>query len=273
MSGVFNKPFAEQVAFFRGKLGNLAPTARWDDLIAAEHDTAFMVAGAAKADLLADLAAAIDKAIAEGRGIDEFRQDFRAIVSRNGWTGWTGEGSVKGEAWRVGVIFRTNAYTSYAAGRFAQLSDGKYKWWVYRHGGSLEPRIQHLGWNGLMLDPGHEFWTTHYPPSDWGCSCYVVGARTMAGARAMGGDPAKTLPADWLRRDPKTGAPIGIGKGWNYAPGASVSGVVSAMARKLEQWPPEVTRAFLDSLSPELRDALARGDAQAGDAAAGAPDA
>ena len=46
------RPFAEQVAFFRGKLGNLVPTATWRDLWKSQHDRAFMVAGAAKADLL-----------------------------------------------------------------------------------------------------------------------------------------------------------------------------------------------------------------------------
>ena len=59
-------PFAEQIAFFRGKLGRLVPTAKWTDLWQQEHDVAFMVAGAAKADLLADLAEAVDKAIADG---------------------------------------------------------------------------------------------------------------------------------------------------------------------------------------------------------------
>jgi hypothetical protein len=109
--------------FFRRKLGNLgsdrlrAREPGMGRLLGAAHDDAFMVAGATKADLLTDLAAAVDKAIAEGRGIEDFRKDFRAIVAKNGWTGWTGEGSVKGEAWRVGVIYRTNAYTSYAAGR------------------------------------------------------------------------------------------------------------------------------------------------------------
>ena len=109
ISGVANRPFPEQIAYFRRKLGNLVPTQRWDDVLAAQHDNAFMVAGAAKADLLTDLAAAVDKAIAEGRGIEDFRKDFRAIVKRHGWTGWTGEGSVKGEAWRVKTILRTNA--------------------------------------------------------------------------------------------------------------------------------------------------------------------
>ena len=258
LQGVFGRPFTEQVAFFRRKLKNLVPTQRWDDIEREAHDSAFMVAGAAKADLLTDLAAAVDKAIAEGRGLEEFRRDFRAIVARNGWTGWTGEGSVRGEAWRVGVIYRTNSYTSYAAGRLAQLKAGNFKFWVYRHGGSLEPRPEHLSWDGLVLPPEHAFWATHYPPSDWGCSCYVVGARSEAGARRLGGDPAKTLPENWRTIDPKTGAPIGIGRGWNYAPGASVSKEVQALAGKVRHWDYAVAKAFMDELPPERADELAQ---------------
>lgn len=248
VAGVFHRPFTEQVAFFRRKLGNLVPTARWDDLEPEAHDDAFMVAGAAKADLLTDLAAAVDKAIAEGRGIEEFRRDFKAIVARNGWTGWTGEGSVKGEAWRVKTILRTNAYSSYAAGRMAQLREGGFKYWVYRHGGSLEPRVMHLSWNGLYLPADHPAWAKLYPPNDWGCSCYVVGARTEAGAKRMGGDPAKTLQPGWE---------AGIGKGWTYAPGANVSDKVSAMAKKVGSWDHRVGKAYFETLPVSRADALA----------------
>lgn len=257
LEGVFQRPFTEQVAFFRRKLRNLVPTARWDDIERAAHDDAFMVAGAAKSDLLTDLAAAVDKAIAEGRGIEEFRRDFRAIVKRHGWTGWAGEGSVKGEAWRVGVIYRTNAYTSYSAGRHAQLVDGKFPLWVYRHGGSLEPRPHHLSWDGLYLPPAHPFWSKHYPPSDWGCSCYAVGARSEAGARRVGGDPDKKLPTNWDAIDPKTGAPKGIGRGWDYAPGASVSHAVNALANKIGSWDYRIAKAFMEELPPDRADALA----------------
>ena len=257
-SGVFRRPFTEQVAFFRRKLRNLVPTERWDDLVRQEHDGVFMVAGAVKADLLTDLAAAVDKAISEGRGLEEFRRDFRDIVQRNGWTGWTGEGSVKGEAWRAGTIYRTNSYTSYAAGRFAQLQAGNFKYWVYRHGGSLEPRPVHLDWDGLPLPPDHPFWKTHYPPSDWGCSCYVVGARTEAGIRRVGGDPKKKLPDNWRDLDPKTGAPIGIGKNWDYAPGASAADEVNAMAWKMGNWDHRVSKAFMEALSLERAEALSR---------------
>lgn len=258
LSGVFGKPFPEQVAFFRRKLARQVPTTRWDELLGVAHDDAFMVAGAVKADLLSDLAAAVDKAIAEGRGIAAFRDDFDAIVRQHGWTGWAGEGSVKGEAWRVGVILRTNAYTSYAAGRMAQLREGNFAFWVYRHGGSIEPRPNHLSWDGWAGPPEHPFWITHYPPSDWGCSCYVVGARTAAGVRRLGGDPGKKLPANWQQRDPKTGAPMGIGKGWDYAPGGSVSQVVTAMARKITNWDYGVGRAFMRDLPTAQADAVAQ---------------
>ncbi len=94
-------PFLEAIAFFRNKL-NL-PTQRWDDLLGAAHDRAFVVAGAMRADLLADLREAVDKAIADGTTIQQFRKAFKQIVAARGWTGWTGQGTKAkaGEAWRT----------------------------------------------------------------------------------------------------------------------------------------------------------------------------
>ncbi|MDT3707433.1 MAG: hypothetical protein ROZ09_11445 [Thiobacillus sp.] len=84
VEAVFKLPFDEQVAFFRGKLGNLIPTEKWTDVWKSAHDTGFMVAGAAKADLLADLARAVDGAISEGTGIEVFRKQFDEIVEKHG---------------------------------------------------------------------------------------------------------------------------------------------------------------------------------------------
>jgi len=244
LAASFGKPFAEQVAAFRLRLGDLTPTAKWDDIQRAQHDLAFMVAGAMKADLLADLAAAVDKAVAQGTTLEEFRRDFRDIVERRGWHGWTGEGTKGGEAWRTKVIYKTNMSTTYAAGRMAQLAAGKFAFWVYRHGGSMEPRIQHLGWDGLILPPDHPFWATHAPPNGWGCSCYIVGARTLAGAQRVGGKPGLVLPENWAAPVPRTGAPAGIDKGWDYAPGASVAELISLGAKKLQSLPAEIGSDF-----------------------------
>jgi hypothetical protein len=249
ITGVFRRPFKEQVAAFRLRLQDLVPTARWDDITRNAHDRAFMVAGAAKADLLADLAAAVDRSIAEGAGFERFKADFRGIVEKHGWHGWTGEGTAAGEAWRMRTIYRTNMATSYAAGRFAQLKKAGFKYWVYRHGGSEHPRLWHLAWDGLILPADHPFWQTHYPPNGWGCSCYVTGARSIEGAKRVGGDPSVSLPDNWREIDPKTGAPLGIGKLWDYAPGSSMQNTIAIGASKLREMPALIGADFAEGLS------------------------
>ncbi len=243
----FGKPFDLQLAALRLRLANQVATTAWDDLVKAQHDRAFVVAGAVKADLLADLAGAVEKSIARGTTLEEFRRDFRGLVEKHGWHGWTGEGSAKGEAWRTKVIYRTNMATSYAAGRWAQLMSMPYL--IYNHGNSMEPRQEHLAWHGLVLPRDHPFWLTHAPINGWGCTCYLSGARSPEAARRRGGDPDKALPAGWDAIDPRTGAPKGIDKGWDYAPGASVArdlaGIVDKKAATL---PPPIAKDFKDSV-------------------------
>lgn len=167
LSGALKKPFKEQVAFFRGKLGNLVPTRHWNDIQKAAHDKAFMVAGATKADLLTDLAAATDRAISEGKTLEAFRKDFMATIEKNGWRGFTGDESAAKRAWRTRIIYTTNCSTSYAGGRHAQLQH--LSTWVYRHcDGEMHPRPQHLAWDGLTLPQNDPFWDSHYPPNGWG---------------------------------------------------------------------------------------------------------
>lgn len=245
LEATFRQPFPEQVAALRLRLGNLVPTSAWDDIRKNAHDRAFVVAGAVKADLLADLGGAVDAAETDGETLDQFRARFRQIVEKHGWHGWTGEGSRKGENWRTKVIYRTNMATSYAAGRRAQLIRGNYPFWVYRHGGSEHPRLHHLALDGLILPPDHPFWGVYSPPNGWGCSCYVLGARSMAGAKRLGGKPGVTLPEDWQKADPRTGEPSGIDKGWGYAPGSTVTEAINALAPKFRAWPDELALAVL----------------------------
>ncbi|WP_436399310.1 phage head morphogenesis protein [Roseobacter sp. S98] len=255
---VFRRPFKEQAAAFRLRLGDLVPTARWDDISRAQHDRAFMVAGATKADLLADLAAAVDKAITQGTSLEDFRRDFREIVERRGWHGWTGEGTERGEAWRTKVIYRTNLATTRAAGRYAQHFAGGFRYLVYRHSGAENYRPEHLSWDGLILPVDHPFWNTHYPINGWGCACFVRGARTYAGAIRVGGKPDVKLPPDWAERDPRTGAPAGIDKGWDYAPGATVGQTVRALSDKLEVLPTALGADWAQSWPQSAFEALGR---------------
>lgn len=225
-------PFAEQVAFFRQKLGNLVPTAKWDDLWKSHHDRGFMVAGAAKADMLSDFASAVDSAIVEGKSIQWFRKNFDNIVNKHGWS-YTGERN-----WRSRIIYQTNISSSYAAGRLAQLQEGGYPLWMYRHSDiSARPRPHHVALDGLIRPANDDFWSTHYPPNGWGCKCRVVGVRSNKQAERLGGNPDKDLPG-WVNDiDAKTGEPVGIDKGWGYMPGSTVVDAVRALRPKLDMLP------------------------------------
>jgi hypothetical protein len=252
----FNAPFAEQLDFFKKKLQ--LPSERWDDIMRAAHDRAFIVAGAANADLVNDLHGAIQRAIAEGKGIEAFRKDFKQIVLRNGWVGWTGEGSKAGHAWRTRVIYQTNMSTSYAAGRWKQLTDPDLlsvrPYWRYIHSDLVvHPRPMHLAWDGLVLPHDHPFWRAHFPPNGWGCQCRVSAVDMRAYSEAK--DAGKAVPPEgWDTIDPKTGAPPGIDHGWDYAPGANVDAPLkSFIDDKLVKLDSPVGAAMFDAMRPVLQ--------------------
>ncbi|MDP2830185.1 MAG: phage minor head protein [Sulfuricellaceae bacterium] len=246
-------PFQEQIEFFRKKL-NL-PTARWDDILKSAHDRAFMVAGAMNADLLDDLRQAVDGAIAGGDTLQDFRKKFKSIAGKHGWTGWTGEGTKAGEAWRTKVIYQTNVASSHAAGRWQQLNDpGLLKarpYWRYIHNDSvLSPRPHHKAWGdrGLTLPHDHPFWKTHFPPNGWGCRCRVMAVVNPSPSgggvgEGVNGD-ATEPPEDWDKRDSVGNLP-GIDKGWDYAPGANADMPLRQMVQdKLVKYPAAIARAL-----------------------------
>jgi hypothetical protein len=260
--GAFALDFAEQVNFFRKKL-NL-PTERWDDIAHEAHDQSFVVAGAKKADLLADLNTVVGKTIEKGTGLEAFRKDFKKIVAERGWHGWTGEGTKAGEAWRTRVIWETNLLTSYAAGRYAQLTDPELialrPYWKYFHSDSvLHPRPLHVSWNGLVLRHDHPFWQTHYPPNGWLCHCWVSAVEAP-------GPGDKTEPPDgWDVPDKKTGQMPGIDKGWDYAPGASVADKLRRLAEeKAAKLPEELATPFREEMSRLQLEQARRGGASGG---------
>lgn len=247
--------FAEQIAFFRQKV-NLG-TQRWDDILGAAHDRSFVVAGAAKADLLADLRAAVTKAIEQGTTLAEFRKDFDALVARRGWTGWTGEGTAAGRAWRTRIIYETNLRASYAAGRWAQIQQVKAErpYLLYRHNDNvLHPRPLHVAWDGKVIAADDPWWRTHFPPNGWGCQCRVhaVDDAYLRKLGKAGPDPApddgtydyfNKVSGVTLRDIPK-----GIDPGWDYAPGASLN-LQEFIADKAAKLPGPIAQQFVDAVS------------------------
>lgn len=223
LSNVFKLPFQEQIDFFRQKV-NL-PTERHDDIKKSAHDRAFVVAGAQRADLLDDLRKTIDTAIADGKSIGWYRKNWKVITAKHGWTDYTGNESQARRDWRTRVTYQTNMSVSYAAGRWAQLHDPELikmmPYLKYVHGDARHPRPLHISWNGFTAPRDHPFWETHATPNGWMCHCYIVGATEGDYAKAKSGGKHEP-PAGWDKVDPKTGEPVGIDKGFGYAPGASI---------------------------------------------------
>jgi len=251
----FNRPFKEQVDFFRQKI-NL-PSERWDDIFKAAHDRAFIVTGATKADLLESFRSEVDRAIEQGKSLQWFRGEFDRIVKQHGWTGWTGEGSKAGRDWRTRIIYQTNMSTSYAAGRWAQLNDPdllKLKpYFTYRHAdGIRHPRLHHLSWNGITLPHDDVFWQTHTAPNGWLCHCRIesASARDFNAAQA---DGKGVKPAGWNKVDPKTGELVGIDKGFGYAPGASATKPLRGFVQdKLISYKPAIAIALRKDINRYL---------------------
>ena len=220
-------PFGEQIEFFRGKL-NL-PTASWTDIFDGQHARAFVVAGAMKDDLLTDLRGAVDKVIADGATLEDFRKDFDALVQRHGWV-YNG-----GRNWRTRVIYHTNLRQSYNSGRWQQQQQVIHTrpFWRYRHSPFQEhPRAEHQAWDGLVLRHDDAFWSTHYPQNAWGCDCDVetLSARDL---KRLGKDGPDEAPAiEYEERtvgvrgpNPRTvRVPKGIDPGFGYSPGEAAYG-------------------------------------------------
>lgn len=237
------RPFAQQVAFFQRKVS--VPTGGWWDLQRADHAHGFMVAGAFKAELLADLRGIVQGAIERGTPIDKFRKEFDAIVQKHGWA-YRG-----GRNWRTRIIYETNIRQSYNAGRWQQLTSPAMRqarpYLQYRHndkGRSKDPRPLHVSWNGTVLRSDDPWWNTHAPMNGWGCKCGIR-ALSEADLKRMGKAGPDAAPNDgsytWTAPDGSTHEiPNGVDPGFDYNVGAQARSLPAAQrfGERVMQLPP-----------------------------------
>ena len=214
-------PFAEQINYYRQKLD--LPTESYADIYGAEHDHAFVVAGANRLDMVADFRKAVDKAIADGTTLEEFRRDFDDIVAKYGWQ-YHG-----GHDWRSRIIYDTNLHASYQAGRYEQQQEMKHlrPFWEYRHrDGQKHPRPEHEAWNGLVLHCDDPWWQTHYPVNAYGCKCTVF-AHSKRSLERRGLKVGEAPAVEWQQQligknsnNPRVvSVPKGIDPGFDRIPG------------------------------------------------------
>ncbi|MFW5837705.1 MAG: phage minor head protein [Desulfovibrionaceae bacterium] len=210
------RPPKEALAWFRAK--GLKPGFDHRDVWREEHATSFTVAKAMELDILGDIRAEVDRALADGRTFRDFAKDLTPTLQKKGWWGrkdmidpLTGETrSVQlGSPRRLRTIYETNMRTARAAGQWERIQRAKeaLPYLLYSLGPSREHRPEHVGWHGVLLPVDDPWWTTHYPPNGWGCKCRVRQV-SAAEARRLGthGVPA---PEPEQEIDPDTGLPTG----------------------------------------------------------------
>jgi hypothetical protein len=243
-------PFEKSIEAFRDKL-NL-PTSSWTDIYQGQHARAFVVAGAMKEDILTDFRNIVDKVIAQGMSLEDFRKDFDTIVAKHGW-GYNGSRN-----WRSRVIYETNLYQAHNTGRYAQMQKVKATrpYWTYHHNDAVEhPRPEHVAIDGLTLHADDPYWDYYYPQNGWGCKCYI----TTHSKRELERKGIKLGEAPAIEFEEKTigirgpsprtvTVPKGIDPGFAYNPGKAAWGQTLS-DDVMQQW--QQTKGQWNTLTPQ----------------------
>ena len=231
----FTLPPAEAIAYFKAK--GLRITFDWRDMLGAEHANASTVAKMADLDLLADIQASLDDAIAQGLSYQSWSDTITPLLQSKGWWGrqavtdpLTGQTIVAqlGSPGRLKTIFRTNVQGAYAAGAWQQIQTQKdiAPFLLYDAVDDHRVRPEHKAWDGTILPVDSDWWDSHYPPNGWNCRCGVIQLSEddlddlglSASAKAPGGGTY-----NWT--NPRTGkgekVPNGLDPGWNANPGST----------------------------------------------------
>ena len=238
----------------------------WRDTAAAQHIVSFTVAKAMEVDILRDIRGAVNRAIAEGRTFEQFRDELEPMLRRRGWWGRremrdpvTGEiREVQlGSPRRLRTIFDTNIRTAYAHGRWKRIERVADARPFLRYVSVLDDRTrpQHRAWHGTVLPWDHPWWNTFAPPNGWGCRC-IIQQFSQDELDDFGYEVSSSPPASHGRlwTNSRTGetrmVPSGIDPGWDHNVGKTdlVGEARERLAAKVQDAPAAVRRRVEDDL-------------------------
>lgn len=266
-------PPAEAIGHFRGKGYHVGFD--WRDTAAAEHLASFTVAKAMRLDILADVRAAVDRALADGLTFRQFHDQLAPILARRGWWGVremvdpkTGERRTVqlGSRHRLRTIYDTNIRMATARGRRERIERLKDRLPYLRYVSVLDARTRpdHARWHGTVLPVDHPFWRTHTPPNGWRCRCLVVqlDERDLERFGGVSADPVvRSRPWTNRRTGETVQVPVGIDPGFQHDVGALAATVnpQRIYRGKLDQAPADVARTS-EAVPGMLRAAVAEID-------------
>jgi len=158
-------PMREAQAFWADK--KIVTRKEFDALSERARARAFTVTGLSAQDQLADVHAAMARAMEGGETLADFQGRIADIIEQQGWTGQ--------RAWRVDNIFRTNLQSAYQAGRYVQMQRAAKTrpYWRYVAVQDSRTRPSHSALHGLVYPADHDFWSRFYPPNGFRCRCSV----------------------------------------------------------------------------------------------------
>jgi SPP1 gp7 family putative phage head morphogenesis protein len=233
-SANFELSAEEAIEYFKGK--GLKQSYNWYEMMGQDHYLSFTVAKMMEDDLLITVRTELDKAMADGLTMAEFKKDLIPILQRKGWWGKkdvidAATGHVTeiqlGSASRLENIFRTNMQSSYAAGQWQGIQETKetIPFLMYDAVDDDRTREEHAKFDGLVLPVDDPFWLTHYPLNGWFCRCGVI--QMDEDELADNGLTVSESPAieTYIWENPTTGQrsyiPKGVDPGFNHNAGIS----------------------------------------------------
>jgi SPP1 gp7 family putative phage head morphogenesis protein len=274
LADLFTTAPEEVLRYFRAKESQ--PSFHWQDVAPEEHAYAFTVARSAGFDILDDVRAALDRAIADNVPFDQFARDLVPTLQAKGWWGrqlvtdpLTGEQVLSdlGSLRRLRTIYWANTRSAWAAGEWERSERNKrfLPYLLYVRSTAREKRPEHLRFVGMIAEVDDPVWDRLYPPNGWNCQCSV---RQISGveARRLGydGSPPPDLElVPWTNR--RTGeqvmVPMGVDPGWDRNPGKLRGRAVGELVTERVRLMPAAQRdaAIADFVASPAFRALAEG--------------
>lgn len=246
----------------------------------AAQARAFTVTGITRMDILQDVKAGLDKALAKGTTFGTFQDETNELLRRRGWARTasgaqadraTGEVVATLPPRRMQTIFRTNMQSALMAGKYAQLMEDVNiaPYWQYVAVMDNRTRPSHAAMNGRIFRFDDPVWNSHFPPNDFNCRCGVRALRERDIERR---DLTVTDSADLLEPteinvgketrpavafvDPATHTRFVAGPGFGRRPGAQTLNLGEVLGQKIEQVAPEIGAKVMGAM-PRLATSLA----------------
>lgn len=181
LSLAMNLPPERAVEYFRSR--GLRIGASWQETAQAVRAGAFSVAAVTRADVLQDIRASIDRAVAEGITYQDWLKTLRPQLAAKGWLGRNVTDPATGEILpgrglrprHLETVFRTNTQAAYMAGRYKAMVENSDRRpnWMYVAVLDNRTRPRHRSLNGRVFRWDDPAWSALYPPNGYNCRCRV----------------------------------------------------------------------------------------------------